>query len=132
MIISAKVNSSLNQHTVSVKTGDSEKELAVPLKSTGFGSGINGGEFLALALATCYCNDIYREAAKRNLKINNVEVEARSEFGKDGEPGFNFNYTVKIEGDASLEVLNDLIKHTDTMAEIQNTLRQGVEVKLVS
>jgi hypothetical protein len=81
-------------------------------------------------LATCYCNDIYREAAKRNLKIRNVE--ARSEFGKDGESGFNFNYSVKIAGDASLKVLNDLIKHTDTMAEIQNTLRQGVEVKLVS
>jgi hypothetical protein len=35
-------------------------------------------------------------------------------------------------GDASMEELNDFIKHTDTMAEIQNTLCQGAEVKLVS
>ena len=94
MEISAKVNISFNQQIVSVKTGDSEKSLVIPVKSTGYGSGINGGEFLALALATCYCNDIYREAAKRNFKVTRVEVEAKSEFGKDGEPGYNFSYHV--------------------------------------
>ena len=132
MKISAKVSSSFNQQSVSVKTGDSEKTLTIPVKSTGYGSGINGGEFVALALATCYCNDICREAAKRNLKVSHVEVETNSEFGKDGEPGFNFSYSVKIEGDSDREVLNDLIKHTDAMAEIQNTLRKGAEVKLMS
>jgi uncharacterized OsmC-like protein len=29
---------------------------------------------LFLALASCYCNDIYREAAKRNIKVERVEV----------------------------------------------------------
>jgi hypothetical protein len=43
MEISAKVNSSFNQHTVSVKTDDMEKELIVPVKSTGYGSGIYRG-----------------------------------------------------------------------------------------
>jgi uncharacterized OsmC-like protein len=35
---------------------------------------------LFLALATCYCNDIYREAAKRNIKVDSVEVEVEGTF----------------------------------------------------
>ena len=34
------------------------------MKSPGRGSAVNGGEFLVLALATCYCNDLYREAER--------------------------------------------------------------------
>jgi uncharacterized OsmC-like protein len=47
---------------------------------------------LALSLAVCYCNDIYREVEKRNLKINKVEGELTSEFGSEGEAGRNFRY----------------------------------------
>jgi hypothetical protein len=32
------------------------------------------GELLFLALASCYGNDIYWEAAKRNSKVERVEV----------------------------------------------------------
>jgi uncharacterized OsmC-like protein len=41
---------------------------------------------LFLALATCYCNDIFREAAKQGLKIDGVEVKVEGEFGAEGEP----------------------------------------------
>lgn len=41
---------------------------------------MNGGEFLMLALATCYCNDPYREAARLNIVVENVDVEANGEF----------------------------------------------------
>lgn len=37
----------------------------------------------------------------------------------------------QVEGDASDEELAELIKHTDRVAEIQNTLRQGVKVVLM-
>lgn len=53
MEMSAKGNSSFNQQLVSIKTGDNEtgdneKSLIVPVKPTGYGSGISRGEFVAL------------------------------------------------------------------------------------
>jgi uncharacterized OsmC-like protein len=44
------------------------------------GSSANGGEPLFLALASCYCNDIYRETAKRNIEVERVEVNGEGDF----------------------------------------------------
>lgn len=131
MKISAKIKNKLNEHHVQVQTNDDMKEINIPGKATGYGSSINGGELLFLALATCCCNDIYREAAKRKMTITNVEVEAFGEFGGEGEAGTNIKYKVKIEGDHTAAELNALIQHTDAVAEIQNTLRQGAGVELI-
>jgi dienelactone hydrolase len=43
--------------------------------SSGLGSSANGGELLFLVLATCYCNDVYREAAKRGIRAESAEVQ---------------------------------------------------------
>ena len=58
MHISATVKNGNARHEVSVATGDSVKTLNIPSREGGSGSGVNGGEFLMLALATCYCNDL--------------------------------------------------------------------------
>lgn len=130
MQISATVKSQFNQLQTSVQTNDAAKSLQIAPKSNGYGSSINGGEFLMLSLATCYCNDIYREAAKRNINVSNVEVEFTCEFGGEGEPGFNFKYKVHVEADASPSEIADLILYTDKVAEIHNTLRKGIEINL--
>ena len=76
MEISATVTSSASAHVATVRTGAVSQALAVPAKATGLGSAVNGGEFLMLALATCYCNDLYREAARLRIPIEGAEVEA--------------------------------------------------------
>ena len=53
---------------------------------------------LFLALATCYCNGIYREAAKRNIRMERVEVEVSGDFGAEGEPAKNVTYRAKLHG----------------------------------
>jgi OsmC-like protein len=54
----------------------------------GYGSGTNGGELLFLVLATCYSNDVYREARKRGIQVESVEVEVTGEFGpKESQRG---------------------------------------------
>lgn len=131
MIITAKVENCLDENLVRVQTNDTAQELTIPSKSTGMGSSVNGGELLCLALATCFCNDLYREAAKKNLHLTKVIVEASAEFTAPGEPGYNIEYKASVEGDASKEELMALIQHTDQVAEIQNTLRTGVKVTLV-
>ena len=132
MKISASINSKLNQHEIKVQTNNSIKEIHISPKDSGFGSSINGGELLLLSLATCFCNDIYREATKRNIDISNVEVIVNGEFGAEGEPGSNFTYKTCIISNASESEIEDLIKHTDKIAEIHNTLRKGIKVTLIS
>ncbi|HTP10259.1 MAG TPA: OsmC family protein [Anaerolineae bacterium] len=132
MKISAIVHNSEGQHHVTMRTNDSERSLSIPPKSTGFGSSANGGELLFLALATCYCNDIYREASKRGLKVERIEVEVNGEFGAEGEPAQNITYRAKVTAQAGEEQVRNLMSYTDQVAEIQNTLRVETPVTLSS
>ncbi|MGE5248887.1 MAG: OsmC family protein, partial [Bacteroidota bacterium] len=105
-------------------------ELTIPPRAGGFGSSANGGELLFLALATCYCNDIYREAARRGIAVEQVEVEVEGEFGAEGEPGRNLTYRAMISAQATEQEIQDLARYTDGVAEVQNTLRAGVPIQL--
>lgn len=130
MKISATVQNSAGQHHVTLRTNDNAHNLSIPPKSTGFGSSANGGELLFLALATCYCNDIYREAGKREIKVEHVEVEVSGEFGAEGEPARNVTYRAKVTAQAGEDQIRELLIHTDRVAEIQNTLRVETPVVL--
>jgi uncharacterized OsmC-like protein len=130
MVISATVMNRHHQHEVSVSTGHQSKSISIPAKAEGYGSSVNGGELLFLALATCACNDIYREAARRNLELRSVEVMVTGEFGAEGEPGSNITYEVKVDAAAGEDEINDLIAYVDGVAEVHNTLRKGTAVQL--
>lgn len=128
--MSARINSTLNRQETIVQTNELAKDVNIVPKSSGYGSSINGGELLLLSLATCFCNDIYREAGKRNIHVSGVEVVCTGEFGAEGEPGSNFSYKANVISDAPASEIDALLKHTDQVAEIHNTLRKGIDVKL--
>ena len=130
MKISAKVENSKDNHQVTLQTNDNVHSIVIPSKSTGYGSSANGGELLFLALATCYCNDIYREATKRNIKVERLEVEVNGDFGGEGDPAANVTYQVKVFAQAGEDNIREMMEFTDTVAEIQNTLRVGTPVLL--
>ena len=130
MNISAKLVNSEGVHQVVVQTNNNQRELAVPAKTEGYGSAVNGGELLFLALATCYCNDIYREAAKRGIQVQKVDVEVEGEFGGEGEPARIVTYRARVFADAPEEEVRELMFHTDHVAEIHNTLRAATPVTL--
>ena len=130
MKISARVQNSQGQHHVALRTDGHVHSLTIPPKPTGFGSSANGGELLFLALATCYCNDIYREAAKRGLKVEQIEVEVEGDFGAEGEPAKNVTYRAQVTAQASEADIRELMISTDRVAEIQNTLRVETPVTL--
>lgn len=129
MKFSARIKNSPGDHQVTLKVGEKEQSLPISPKSSG-GSSITGGELLFLALATCFCNDTYREAAKWNVKVESVEVEVEGDFEAEGKPASNIVYRVKINADVSEEKIRELIAHIDSIAEIQNTLRSETPVKL--
>jgi uncharacterized OsmC-like protein len=130
MKLSAHLENSEGKHEITLNTNDKSQSIVIPPRSTGFGSSANGGEILFLALATCYCNDLYREAAKRNIKLEKVEVEVNGEFGMDGEPAQNVTYRAKVHAKGTEEEIRALMEYTDTSAEIHNTLRVKTPVVL--
>jgi uncharacterized OsmC-like protein len=132
MNISARIISLKDDHQITLNTASREHSLSIAPKAEGFGSSVNGGELLFLALATCYCNDLYREAEKRNIAIERVEVEVSGEFGGEGEGARNITYSARVVANASEDEITELMRHTDTVAEIHNTLRTSSPVVLIS
>jgi organic hydroperoxide reductase OsmC/OhrA len=130
MKISARVDNSFRKHVVTLNTNDTARELPIPPKADGVGSSVNGGELLCLALATCYCNDLYREAKKRGINLDRVEVEVEAMFGAEGAAAEQLAYRARVSAKASREKIIDLMRHTDSVAEIQNTIRRPCPVVL--
>ena len=83
--ISARVANQKDRHEVTLETNGREHSLNISAEAGGLGSSVNGGELLFLALATCYCNDLYREASKRGIDIERLQVEVSGEFEAEGE-----------------------------------------------
>lgn len=132
MEIKAIVANRPGEHVVKVATDGNEQVLSIPAKTTQPGSAVNGGELLFAALATCYCNDLYREASKRGIAISGVSVEVSGEFGGAGEPARNVRYHASVEASATPEEIRDLLRATDEVAEIQKTVRQGATIVFTS
>jgi len=132
MYISARVDSRPAGHDATVSTNGLAKSVPIPAREGMPGSGLNGGELLFLALATCYGNDVYREARPRGIDVARVEVQVEGEFGGVGEPARQIGYRVRVEARATEGEIIELIRHTDSVAEIQATLRRGMPVELTS
>ncbi len=130
MRMTARVQNSKGQHHLEVSTGREPTAIAVAPKSSGFGSSVSGGEMLLAALATCYCNDLYREAGKMGIEVSGVQVECSAEFPKEGEPASEVTYSTRIRARASEAQIRELAARTDRMAEIHNTVRTAIPVSL--
>jgi organic hydroperoxide reductase OsmC/OhrA len=131
MEISATVRNSQRAHEVVVRTGAAQQPLSVAAKSAGRGSAVNGGEFLMLALATCYCNDLYREAERLRIPLDGVEVEASAQFPGVGLAATGIRYRASVSSPAPASAIAELLRETDAVAEVHNTIRAGLPVELV-
>ena len=131
MNIKAAIKNGQGQNEVVVETEGKVKTILIPAKDDGQGSAVNGGELLFLSLATCFCNDLYREAAKRKIQLESVDVMVNGYFGQAGEPAsaIEFEASVKAPGSSEDEI-NELIFYVNQIAEVHNTLRKGTPVTL--
>ena len=129
MRITARVSNHPSRHEVTLATDSREQRLAIPPKRAGRGSEVNGGEVMCLAIATSFCNVLFREAAARGVSVDSVEVEVESEFGL-AEPARSLKYRVRVSGASDDATLREIAKRADTIAEVHNTLRAGIAVEL--
>jgi organic hydroperoxide reductase OsmC/OhrA len=132
MEISATVRNANPVHEVVVRTDAAARTLSIPPKASGQGSAVNGGELLMLALATCYCNDLYREAERLSIRVESVEVEASALFPAIGAAATGIRYRAKVSSPAPALAIADLLRHTDAVSEVHNTIRAGATVTLVT
>jgi uncharacterized OsmC-like protein len=130
MKISSRITNQQGKHVIAIETEGREQQLAIRPGGDGFGSCVNGGELLFAALATCYCNDLYREARKRGIEIVRVRVEVSGEFASEGAAASNITYRASVDAKATDQAVLELMRHTDRVAEIHNTLRQSTPVFL--
>jgi len=130
MLIRATIDNTFKRHQITLTTSGKSHTLDIQPRASGLGSSANGGELLCLAMATCYCNDVYREAAKRGIEVVGVEVHADAEFEAEGAAAKRLSYRVVVRANAPEASIRELITHTDQVAEIQNTLRLGIPVAL--
>ena len=95
----------------------------------GEGQGFNGGELLQLALGAWHSNDLFREATKRSITVQDVRVSVSADWGGDPVIAQNVTILVEVDADAEPYLVQDLIDHTFRVAEIPNSLRLGAEIK---
>jgi organic hydroperoxide reductase OsmC/OhrA len=114
-----------------MQADNARKTLPVPANPAGGGSAVNGGGFLMLALATCYCNDLYREAERLGIDLEAVEVEASAVFPGTGLAATDIRYHANIVSSAPAPLIDKLLRQTDAVTEVHNTIRAGTSVLLV-
>jgi putative redox protein len=101
-----------------------------PADGGGRGLGFNGGQLLYLAIGGCISNDLFREAAIRDIHLVTVRVVVHGDFSGDPAVSEPVSYDVELVGDASEAELEQLVAHVDAIAEIPNSVRRGTEVRL--
>ena len=101
-----------------------------PADGGGRGLGFNGGQLLYLAIGGCISNDLFREAAIRDIPLVTVRVVVHGDFSGDPAVSEPVSYDVELVGDASEAELEQLVAHVDAIAEIPNSVRRGTEVRL--
>jgi hypothetical protein len=63
--------------------------------------------------------------------LQRVEVEASATFAGVGLAASDVRYRAKVESTASPQAVVRLLRETDAVAEVHNTLRKGVPVQLL-
>ena len=132
MLISAEIRNGAGSHYAAVATAGRESKVAVQAKPNGQGSALNGGELLMLALATCYCNDLYREAQRLGIPIDGCQVVAEASFDGIGMAAESITYSARVDSSAPTHDIERLLSETDRLAEVHNTLRKGCPVQRVT
>ncbi len=101
-----------------------------PTAAGGRGLGFNGGQLLYAAIAGCYSNDLYREAATMGITLSRVAITVDGDFPARGAPSTPITVDVVLEGDAPVERLADLLELVDGLAEIPNSIRGTTAIEL--
>jgi hypothetical protein len=69
-------------------------------------------------------------AERLKISLESVQVEASADFPGIGLAATNIRYRASVESPAPAGAIAELLRQTDAVAEVHNTLRAGVPVRL--
>ena len=103
-----------------------------PAAAGGGGLGFNGGQLLYLAIAACWSNDLYREAATLGIELDGVEVSVDGDFPARSEGSTPIAMEVTIRSAAPEARLRELVAEVERVAEIPRAIRESPPITVTA
>jgi putative redox protein len=101
-----------------------------PAAAGGGGLGFNGGQLLYLAIAACWSNDLYREAATMGIELDGVEITVDGDFPARGSGSTPITVDVVVRSAASVDQVRALIAEVERVAEIPRAIRDATPIEV--
>jgi putative redox protein len=112
--------------------GDFTLTVDRPAAAGGGGLGFNGGQLLYLAIAACWSNDLYREAATMGIELDGVEISVDGDFPARGEGSTPIAVDLTIRSTAPQERLRELVAEVERVAEIPLAIRDSPPIAVTA
>jgi putative redox protein len=101
-----------------------------PAAAGGGGLGFSGGQLMYMAIAACWSNDLYREAATMGIELDGVEITVDGDFPARGEGSTPITVDVVVRSSALEEHVRELIAEVERIAEIPRAIRDGAPIEI--
>ena len=103
-----------------------------PAGAGGGGLGFNGGQLLYMAIAACWSNDLYREAATMGVELDGVEITVDGDFPARGSGSTPITVDVVVRSPAPEEQVRELIAEVKRVAEIPRAIRDATSIEVTA
>jgi uncharacterized OsmC-like protein len=101
-----------------------------PAAAGGGGLGFSGGQLLYMAIAACWSNDLYREAATMGIELHGVEITVDGDFPARGEGSTPITVDVVVRSPAPEERVRELVAEVERVAEIPRAISEGPPIEI--
>ena len=101
-----------------------------PVAAGGGGLGFSGGQLLYMAIAACWSNDLYREAATMGIELHGVEITVDGDFPARGSGSTSISVDVTVRSPAPEERIRELIAEVERVAEIPRAIRDATPIEV--
>jgi putative redox protein len=103
-----------------------------PAAAGGGGLGFSGGQLLYMAIAACWSNDLYREAATMGIELAGVEITVDGDFPARGSGSTPITVEVMVRSSAPEDRVRELIAEVERVAEIPRAIRDATPIELTA
>ena len=101
-----------------------------PAAAGGGGLGFSGGQLLYMAIAACWSNDLYREAATMGVGLDGVEITVDGDFPARGDGSTPITVELVVRSSAPEERVRELIAEVERIAEIPRAIRDATPIEV--
>ncbi len=78
-----------------------------------------------MAIAACWSNDLYREAATMGIELDGVEITVDGDFPARGSGSTPITVDLVVRSAAREDRIRELIDEVERIAEIPRAIREG-------